>query len=48
MKLLLAAIYTNYTTSVVDDRGIEQMDSYTAGPRGNRLILKFERWDAGK
>jgi hypothetical protein len=43
MKLLVAAIYTNYTTKIVDDDGIEQIDSYTAGPRGEKLILRFER-----
>ncbi|MCJ1474226.1 hypothetical protein MMC13_002884 [Lambiella insularis] len=45
MKLLIAAIYTNFTTSIVDDDGIEQEDAYTAGPTGNRLILRFERVD---
>lgn len=43
MKLLIAAIYTNYTTGVVDDAGMEQEDTYTAGPVGNKLILRFER-----
>ena len=43
MKFLLGAIYSNYTTSVVDDEGIEQEDAYTAGPVGNKLILKFAR-----
>lgn len=43
MKLITAAIYTNYTTHVVDDEGIEQVDQYTAHPRANQLILGFER-----
>ncbi len=43
MKLVTAAIYTNYTTHIVDDEGIEQVDAYTAHPRANKLILKFER-----
>ena len=43
MKLITAAIYTNYTTSIVDDEGIEQIDAYTAGPRANKLVLRFER-----
>ena len=47
MKVLLAAIYTNYTTSVVDDKGIEQEDAYTAGPVGNKLVLKFARVEGG-
>lgn len=43
MKLITAAIYTNYTTHIIDDEGIEQVDRYTAHPRANQLILKFER-----
>ena len=43
MKLITAAIYTNFTTHVVNDEGIEQIDAYTAGPRSNRLLLRFER-----
>ena len=42
MKLIIAAIYTNFSTHIVDDEGIEQVDAYTAGPRGNKLILRFE------
>ena len=41
LKLLTTAIYTNYTTSIVDDSGIEQQDSFIAGPVGGKLILKF-------
>lgn len=41
LKVLTAAIYTNFTTSVVDDTGMEQMDAYIAGPVGNKLILQF-------
>ena len=43
MKLLIAAIYTNYTTHIVDDEGIQQEDAYTAPPKGNKLVLRFER-----
>ena len=43
MKLLVAAIYTNYATSIVDDEGIEQADAYLAGPVGNKLVLRFDR-----
>ena len=43
MKLITAAIYTNFTTHIVDDEGIEQVDAYTAGPRSRRLILQFKR-----
>lgn len=44
MKLLIAAIYTSYTTSIIDDTGIEQQDAYTALPRGEKLMLEFQRW----
>jgi hypothetical protein len=43
MKLITASIYTNFTTHIVDDEGIEQIDAYTAGPRANKLMLRFER-----
>ena len=43
MKLITAAIYTNYTTYVIDDEGIEQVDAYTAHPKAEKLILRFER-----
>ena len=40
-KLIIAAIYTNYTTTIVDDEGIEELDAYTTRPVGEKLILKF-------
>lgn len=43
MKLITAAVYTNFETAVVDDEGIEQVDAYTAGPKAGRLILGFRR-----
>ncbi|KAL8800528.1 MAG: hypothetical protein Q9182_005128 [Xanthomendoza sp. 2 TL-2023] len=43
LKYVTAAIYTNFTTRIVDDTGIQQADAYTAGPRGNQLTLKFTR-----
>lgn len=43
MKLVIAAIYTSYTTSIVDDTGIEQHDAYTAIPRGEKLMVEFQR-----
>ncbi|RAL17243.1 cytochrome P450 [Aspergillus homomorphus CBS 101889] len=42
MKLAVAAIYTNFTTSIVDDDDIEAIDAYTVKPRGEKLILRFE------
>ena len=41
-KTILAAIYTNFRTTIVDDSGIEQSDAYTAPPSGKSLILRFE------
>lgn len=43
IKLVIAAVYSNFRTEIIDDEGIEQTDGYTCGPRSNRLILKFER-----
>jgi hypothetical protein len=42
MKLIVAAIYSNFTTSIVNDEGIEAIDAYTTRPRSNQLILRFE------
>lgn len=41
MKLIVALIYTNWTTEIVDDEGIEEIDTYTTRPTSNKLILKF-------
>jgi hypothetical protein len=41
LRLLIAAVYTSGTTTIVDDEGIEQADSYFSGPVGNKLILRF-------
>jgi hypothetical protein len=43
MKLLVAAIYTNFETSIVDDIGIKPMDGYMGGPQGGMLIVRFDR-----
>lgn len=42
LKLVTAAIYTNYVTEIVDDEGIEQTDEYVARPAGEKLILRFK------
>ena len=39
---MVAAIYMNYTTKIIDDEGIEQMDGYSTGPKGNKLIMQVE------
>lgn len=41
MKFIVAGIYTNYTTRIIDDTGIEQEDAFIARPRGNKLVLGF-------
>ncbi|KAG9245675.1 cytochrome P450 [Calycina marina] len=43
IKLVIAAVYTNYRTYIVDDNGIEQEDGYTVGPASNKLMLRFEK-----
>ena len=43
MKHIVAALYTNFVTEIVDDGGIEQMDQYTAPPAGGKLIVKLTR-----
>jgi len=42
MKYVIASIYTNYTTSTVDMDGIELAEGYTAGPKGNKVLLKYQ------
>ncbi|KAL8959552.1 MAG: hypothetical protein Q9183_005610 [Haloplaca sp. 2 TL-2023] len=42
LRYVTAAIYTNFTTSIVNDSGLGQEDAYTARPIGN-LTLKFAR-----
>ncbi|EXJ82453.1 hypothetical protein A1O3_06266 [Capronia epimyces CBS 606.96] len=41
IKLLVAAIYSNWTTEIVDDDGIEEIDAYTVRPKSNRLVLRL-------
>ncbi|KAL8419922.1 hypothetical protein RB594_002905 [Gaeumannomyces avenae] len=45
MKLIAAAIYSNFTTHIVNDTGIEQDDGYTVGPRSGQLFIRFEKAD---
>ncbi|CAD6503788.1 BgTH12-05533 [Blumeria graminis f. sp. triticale] len=42
IKLIIAAVYTNFRTRIVDDEGIEQIDGHTCGPASGRLILELE------
>jgi hypothetical protein len=41
MKLVVASVYTNYTTHIVDDEGIEQEEGMIGSPVGEKLILRF-------
>ncbi|KAJ5963994.1 uncharacterized protein N7479_003870 [Penicillium vulpinum] len=41
IKLVMAAVYSNYTTSIVDDKGIEQDFAFISLPRGRKLMLRF-------
>lgn len=41
MKYIVAALYTDFATHIVDDSGVEQVDAYTAGPRG-QLVVRLE------
>ncbi|KAL6707744.1 hypothetical protein ACN47E_003865 [Coniothyrium glycines] len=43
MKYIIAALYSNYSTVVVDDTGIEQTDAYTAPPKSDRLIIGLRK-----
>ncbi|KAL2828438.1 cytochrome P450 [Aspergillus cavernicola] len=42
IKLVMAAVYTNYMTSIIDDEAIEQdLAEFISLPKGRKLILKF-------
>jgi hypothetical protein len=45
LKTIVAAIYTNYETTIIDDEGIEQEDAFLAGPVGRKLVLKLSSVD---
>lgn len=42
MKNVIAAIYTNFISHIVDDTGMEQTDGYTSRPASESLTLSFE------
>lgn len=44
MKLIVAAIYSNFETSVVDatDNAMEKLDAYTTKPMGGKCYLQFK------
>ncbi|KAJ4156130.1 hypothetical protein LMH87_001343 [Akanthomyces muscarius] len=43
MKTVISIIYVNFTTTIMDDSGIEQTDGYSARPKADRLFLRFRR-----
>ncbi|KAF2267528.1 cytochrome P450 monooxygenase-like protein [Lojkania enalia] len=43
MKYIVAALYSNYITHIIDDTGIEQSDAYTAPPKSDRLMVRLEK-----
>jgi unspecific monooxygenase len=43
MLVFLAAVYSNFSTHIVDAEGIEPVDEFIAGPSGGKLILRFEK-----
>lgn len=45
MKYIVAALYSNYRTTIVDDTGIEQSDAYTAPPRNSNLLIRLQKLD---
>ena len=43
IKYVTAAVYTNFTTGIVDDTGMDQGDANRAVPTDDKLTLKFSR-----
>jgi hypothetical protein len=46
MKYIVAALYSNHSTTIVDDTGIEQIDAYTAPPASHGLLVRLEKLTA--
>ena len=42
MKLVVAAIYANYITSIVEMGDMEDADGFVGRPKGNKLVLSFK------
>ena len=43
IKLVMAVVYANYTTEVVDDEGIEQNMEFISLPKGRKLVVRLSR-----
>ncbi|KAF2465515.1 cytochrome P450 [Lindgomyces ingoldianus] len=44
---IVAALYSNFTTTIVDDTDIEQSDAYTAPPKSDKLMIKLSHVKSG-
>ncbi|KAF2178211.1 cytochrome P450 monooxygenase-like protein [Zopfia rhizophila CBS 207.26] len=47
MKYIVAALYSNFETHIIDDTGIEQSDAYTAPPKSGKLMIRLEHVNTG-
>ncbi|KAK5073055.1 hypothetical protein LTR64_000536 [Lithohypha guttulata] len=43
IKLIVAAVWGNWKTEIVDDEGIEEVDAYTTRPSSGRLVVRVEK-----
>ena len=43
MKLVIAAVYSNFRTEVTHHEGMQQTDTYIAVPAGGKCVLRFRR-----
>ena len=41
MKMVVAAIYTNFRTDVADDVHVEGRDGYSGGPQSDYLLIRL-------
>ncbi|KAF2001870.1 cytochrome P450 [Amniculicola lignicola CBS 123094] len=41
MKYIVATLYSNYTTTIISDTNISQIDAYTAPPKSEKLLIKL-------
>ncbi|KYK57253.1 hypothetical protein DCS_04260 [Drechmeria coniospora] len=47
-KLIAAAVYSHFETTIVSDEGIEKSDGYSAQPTGNALFLRLTPVEDGR
>lgn len=41
MKLIIATIYSRFSTSIVEDDGMAERDRFFAQPEGEKLVVRF-------